>query len=93
MEQSSLVTFGTVAAAAAVSSAAFTYACIKYRDTNPTSRRQDEPMTIQFENPAYCDSPDKVASTRDNSNSQEGGVSGRRADPYDPSPRSEYVYH
>lgn len=93
MEQSDLVTFGTVAAAAALSSAAVTYAIVKYSGTNQEFRGNNESMTIQYENPAYCGSPDKLGTTGTISNSNEGGRPGRRADPYDPKPRSEYVYH
>ncbi|KAI8111759.1 hypothetical protein M9435_004258 [Picochlorum sp. BPE23] len=91
MEQSNLVAFGTVAAAAALSSAAVTYAIVKYNGDTRSTRTPNESMTIQYENPAYCDSPDKLASTSTNSNSCEGGRSGRRADPYDPRPRSDYL--
>jgi hypothetical protein len=94
MEQNSSNSLWATVAAAAMSSAA-TYAFLRYIDKHRTSTvliessKSYRDRTVQYENPAYLGSPEKRLSHsgfQNISNTQH-----KRADPYDPSPRSEYV--
>jgi hypothetical protein len=92
MEQNGSNSMWATVAAAAMSSAA-TYALLRYIDRHRTgsvlleSLNSYKDRTTQYENPAYLQSPEKtLLGFQNNSNAPH-----KRADPYDPRPRSEYV--
>lgn len=82
-DSNNLFPWSTLGIAAA--SAAATYAAIHFIEKKNRVLRYhvEDHATRQYENPAFLQSPE----------TQQTQVSTRRADPYDPKPRSEYVVH
>lgn len=90
MERDTNVSFPWSTIAAAAASAAATYASIHFMQRQKELyqyRRIENAVTIQYENPAFLQSPEGGARPEASSN-----VVQRRADPYDTRARSEYVF-
>ncbi len=82
MDSNNLATMWSTIGIGAASAAA-TYAMIRFMESKNKVMRHalDDHITRQYENPAFLESPER----------HQTQVYSRRADPYDPKPRSEYV--